>query len=174
MLSAECTWHSSLSTPHSAFTMSLIGTLNVGKTALAVNQAAIQVTGNNVANAGNADYTRQSPSITPTRDQEVRPGVFLGTGVSLDGVKRQIDEALEGRLRGSISENASADEYQQWLGRVESTFNERGDAAPPTRLSRFCGSGSTLASEPQNIGLRQVAIQNGDSVANWVKDLRSQ
>jgi flagellar hook-associated protein 1 FlgK len=154
--------------------MSLIGTLNVGKTALAVNQAAIQVTGNNVANAGNADYTRQSPSIGPTRDQQIRPGVFLGTGVSLDGVKRQIDEALEGRLRGSISENASADEYQQWLGRVESVFNELGDDDLSTRLSTFFGSWSNLANEPQNVGLRQVVIQNGDSVANWVKDLRNQ
>jgi flagellar hook-associated protein 1 FlgK len=154
--------------------MSLIGTLNVGKTALAVNQAAIQVTGNNVANAGNADYTRQSPSITPSKDQQIRPGVFLGTGVSLDGVKRQIDEALEGRLRGSVSENASADEYQQWLGRIESVFNELGDDDLSTRLSTFFGSWSNLANEPQNIGLRQVVIQNGESVGNWVKDLRNQ
>ena len=45
--------------------MSLLGALNTGKTALAVQQAAIQVTGNNIANAGNADYTRQVASVTP-------------------------------------------------------------------------------------------------------------
>ena len=38
--------------------MSLSGALNIGKSALAVQQAAIQVTGNNIANAGNADFTR--------------------------------------------------------------------------------------------------------------------
>src|SRR3954471_23235049 len=154
--------------------MSLIGTLNVGKTALAVNQAAIQVTGNNVANAGNADYTRQSPSISPSKDQQIRPGVFLGTGVSLDGVKRQIDEALEGRLRGSISENASASEYQQWLGRVESVFNELGDDDLSTRLRTFFSSWSNLANKPQDIGLRQVVIQNGEATAKWFNDLRNQ
>ena len=60
--------------------MSLVGTLNVGKSALAVQQAALQVTGNNIANAGNADYTRQVANLAPSRDQELRPGTFVGTG----------------------------------------------------------------------------------------------
>ena len=154
--------------------MSLIGTLNVGKTALATHQAAIQVTGNNVANAGNANYTRQTAVINPNRDQQVRPGIFLGTGVNLDAVKRQIDEALEGRLRGSISENESAQTYEQWLGRVESVFNELGEDDLSTRLSTFFGSWSSLANKPQDVGLRQVVLQNGDAVSKWVVDLRNQ
>ena len=154
--------------------MSLIGTLNVGKTALATHQAAIQVTGNNVANAGNANYTRQTAVINPNRDQQVRPGIFLGTGVNLDAVKRQIDEALEGRLRGSISENESAQTYEQWLGRVESVFNELGEDDLSTRLSTFFGSWSSLANKPQDVGLRQVVLQNGDAVSKWMVDLRNQ
>src|SRR5690242_10223909 len=99
--------------------MSLIGALNIGKSALAVSQAAIQVTGNNISNAGNADYTRQTVALSPGRDQELRPGVFIGTGVNLDAIQRQIDEALQGRLRGSTSDSESADTVQQWLGRIE-------------------------------------------------------
>ena len=52
--------------------MSLIGTLNIGKSALATHQASIQVTGNNIANAGNADYTRQTGHVTPGADRERR------------------------------------------------------------------------------------------------------
>ncbi len=154
--------------------MSLIGTLNVGKSALAVQQAAIQVTGNNVANVGNAGYTRQSSQISPGKDQQVRPGVFLGTGVSLDGVKRQIDEALEGRLRGSVSENEAADTMQQWLGRVESVFNELGDDDLSTRMSTFFAGWSNLANKPQDMGLRQVVVQNGDALATSFNGLRTQ
>ena len=90
--------------------MSLTGALNIGKSALAVQQAAIQVTGNNIANAGNADFTRQSASVTPSGDRQMGPGVFIGTGVNLDSVRRQIDEALEARLRGSVSDSESAGE----------------------------------------------------------------
>ena len=69
--------------------MSLIGTLNLGASALAVQQAALQVTGNNISNAGNADYTRETASIAPTPDQQVAcREVFLGTGVNLTAVQR--------------------------------------------------------------------------------------
>ena len=44
--------------------MSLIGALNIGKSALAVTQAQIQTTGNNIANAGSPDYTRQVAGST--------------------------------------------------------------------------------------------------------------
>ena len=60
--------------------MSLSGALQVGKSALAVTQAALQVTGNNIANAGNPDYTRQVANLEPSRDQQLQPGMFIGTG----------------------------------------------------------------------------------------------
>jgi flagellar hook-associated protein 1 FlgK len=154
--------------------MSLLGALNAGKTALAVHQAAIQVTGNNISNAGNADYTRQTANTSPSKDQQLKPGVFVGTGVDLTSVKRQIDEALNGRLRGSTSDAEAADTQQQWLGRVESLFNELSDEDLSTQLSTFFNSWSNLANKPQDIGLRQVVIQNGDTVAKWFQNLRSQ
>ena len=154
--------------------MSLIGTLNLAGSALAVQQAALQVTGNNISNAGNADYTRQTASTAPTPDQQITPGIFLGTGVNLTAVQRQIDESLQGRIRGSISDNEAADQTQQWLGRVESTFNELSDDDLSTQLSTFFNSWSNLANKPQDIGLRQVVIQNGQNVADWFQNLRGQ
>src|SRR3954468_21555978 len=154
--------------------MSLIGTLNLAGSALAVQQAALQVTGNNISNAGNADYTRESSRIENTPDQQIKPGIFVGTGVNLTAVQRQIDESLQGRIRGSISDNESADQMQQWLGRVEATFNELSDDDLSTQLSKFFNSWSDLANKPQDIGLRQVVIQSGQNVADWFHSLRGQ
>ncbi|MGB7159839.1 MAG: flagellar hook-associated protein FlgK [Tepidisphaeraceae bacterium] len=154
--------------------MSLIGALNIGKSALATQQAAIQTTGNNIANAGNADYTRQTARISPTKDHQIRPGVFIGTGVNLTSIQRHIDEALEGRIRGSISDNESADTTQQWIGRVESVLNELSDDDLSSQLSTFFNSWSNLANKPQDVGLRQVVVQNGDTVASWMQTLRGQ
>src|SRR5256714_14196156 len=152
--------------------MSLIGALNAATTSLAVQQAAIQVTGNNIANAGNADYTRQTSNLSPSPDQQIRRGVFLGTGVNLDSVSRQIDDALESRLRASVSDNEAADTNHQWLGQIESVFNELGDNDLSSQLSNFFTSWSNLANKPQDLGLRQVVLQNGQSVAKWFHDLR--
>jgi flagellar hook-associated protein 1 FlgK len=88
--------------------MSLTSTLNLGRNALSINQAAIQTTGSNIGNVGNPDYTRQRADITTARDQQLRPGVYVGSGPQLDGISRQIDDALEGRLRNSMSEGQSA------------------------------------------------------------------
>src|SRR5687768_2573017 len=154
--------------------MSLIGALNIGKTALAVQQAAIQTTGNNIANAGNADYSRQTTGITANRDQQIAHGVFVGTGLNLEHISRQVDESLLGRLRASISDQEAADTTQQWLGRVESLFNELSDQDLSTQLSTFFNSWSNLANKPQDVGLRQVVIQGGQTVAQWLRDLRTQ
>src|SRR5690348_3916222 len=108
--------------------MSLLGTLNIGKSALATQQAALQVTSNNIANAGNADYSRQTASVVSTPDQQLKPGVFVGTGIDLTAVSRQVDDALNSRLRSSTSDSEAADTTQQWLGQVESVFNELSDS----------------------------------------------
>jgi flagellar hook-associated protein 1 len=154
--------------------MSLIGALNVAKSSMAVQQAAIQVTGQNIANAGNADYARQTSNILSSPDQQIQPGVFIGTGVNLTEVQRQTDEALQSRLRGAISDDEGAKSMQEWLGRVESTFNELSDNDLSTQLSAFFNSWSNLANKPQDIGLRQVVIQNGDNVAKWLRNVRGQ
>src|SRR5438045_6334513 len=101
--------------------MSLIGALNTGKTALAVSQAALQVTGNNIANAGNANYTRQVADLAPSADQKLG-SAFFGSGVDLTEIQRQVDESLLSRIRGSVSDNNAAQTTQQWAGRVEAVF----------------------------------------------------
>src|SRR3954453_14340725 len=152
--------------------MSLIGTLNVGKSALAVQQAALQVTGNNIANAGNADYSRQVAQISPSIDQKIQPGMFVGTGVDLTAIKRQIDEALNSRIRSSVSDNSAADTTQQWLSRVEGVFNELSDEDLSTGMSKFFNAWSNLANKPQDVGLRQVVLQTGGAGGGRLPSLR--
>jgi len=154
--------------------MSLTGTLNIGKTALATTQALLQVTGNNISNAGNADYSRQVGRAVTNKDRMLKPGVFLGTGINLQSVTRQIDSALENRLRSAVSDNAASDTSQQWLGRVESVFNELSDTDLSTAMSTFFNSWSDLANKPADMGLRQVVLQNGNTVASRFRDLRTQ
>ncbi|MCS7033959.1 MAG: flagellar hook-associated protein FlgK, partial [Phycisphaerae bacterium] len=154
--------------------MGLTGTLSVGRSALASHQVAIQVTSNNIANANTPGYTRQVTRLTPLRDQQIAPGQFVGTGVGVDSISRAVDESLVARLRASISGGSGAEVIRQWLGRVEAAFNELSDQDLSTRLSTFFGAWSNLANKPQDIGLRQIVLQAGDAVANWMRDLRTQ
>ena len=154
--------------------MSLIGALNTGQSALAAAQASLQVTGNNISNSGNADYTRQTTQLTPAAEQQIKQGVFVGTGVDISAVQRQIDQALQGRLNSSISDGQSAQTTQQWLTQVQSVFNALGTNNLSTSMSAFFNNWSTLANSPQDIGQRQVVIQQGQTLAQQFTAQRKQ
>ena len=154
--------------------MSLVGTMNAAKSALVLNQAALQTTGNNVANVGNESYSRQVVEADPARGRQLRPGVFVGTGVDLDSIGRKIDESLEARLRAGLSGESAANSSADWLGRVEGVFNELTDDDLSTRLSEFFNGWSELATRPQDEGQRTVVLQGGAAVADRFRDLRGQ
>jgi flagellar hook-associated protein 1 len=153
--------------------MSLTGALNIGKSALAVSQAAIQTTSNNIANVGTNGYTRQVNNLAASRDQQLKPGQFVGTGVELTSIQRQIDEALESRIRASVSDDEAAKLTEQWIGRIESVFNELTDEDLSTKLSTFFNGWSELANKPQDLGLRQVVLQNGQNLSEWFQTVRT-
>jgi flagellar hook-associated protein 1 len=154
--------------------MSLTGTLNVARSALTANQIALQTVGNNIANAGNADYTRQVTRLKATAPQEIRHGLFVGTGVNVDSIERMIDESVEQRLRAAVSDGEGASAASQWLSRVESVFNELSDEDLSTAMSKFFNSWSELANKPQDVGLRQVVLQDGQNLATRVQSMRKQ
>ena len=154
--------------------MSLLGTLNTAKTALAANQVALQTTGNNIANAGNADFTRQVVSLVANGSQQIRQGLFVGMGVDVDSVSRQIDESIEQRMRASISDAQGNQATNEWLQRVQSVYNELSDSDVSTGMSTFFNSWSELANKPQDLGLRQVVVQDGANLADRLQTTRTQ
>ncbi len=154
--------------------MSLIGALNIGSSALAVQQAALQVTGNNISNAGNADYTRQVANTTANPDQQIGGGLLIGTGADITSIQRQIDDALEARLRGSTSDSSAADTSQQYLTQIETTFNALGDTNLSSQMSQFFNDWSSLANKPQDMGQRQIVLQDGQSLADQFTARRGQ
>src|ERR1700722_327907 len=145
--------------------MSLIGALNVGSSALAVAQAAIQTTGNNIANAGNANYARETTTITPSGSSEIQQGVFVGNGVEINDVQRQVDDALNQRLRNSQSDYNSSSTQQNWLGQIQSSFNALSGNDFSSSLGTFLNDWSTLANNPQDTGQRQIVVQDGSNLA---------
>lgn len=151
--------------------MSLSGTLYIGRSALAATQTAIQTVGNNIAGASDPNYTRQIARIGSAPGQQIQPGVFIGAGIRLEGVERQIDDALMQRLRGGIADGAGSGELATWLEQVESVFNELGDDDLSSQLSRFFKSWSDVATRPTDMGARQVAVAEGKNLARSLNGL---
>ena len=151
--------------------MALInGAIQIGRSAITASQAALAVTGNNMANAATPSYSRQKVHLSPTQFTEIAPGIYTGTGVTLDDVRRQVDEALNGRIRTAAGDFASNLVLQQALTRVEATFNELTESDLSSRLNAFFQAWSSLQNQPQDIASRSVVIQEGTSLTNFIRE----
>jgi flagellar hook-associated protein 1 FlgK len=154
--------------------MSLISALNIGGSALAASQLQLQTTGNNIANASNPNYVRESAQTSANPDQQIQPGIFVGTGVDVSSIQRQVDTALTARVNSAVSDNQAATTTAQWLGQVQSAFNALSGSDLSSQLSTFYNSWSSLANNPADSGLRQVVLQDGQAVTSTFQSLNGQ
>jgi len=154
--------------------MGLSGALQVGRSGLLANQVALQTTGNNLANIATEGYHRQRITLSPLRNQEIQNGVFVGTGVGIQSITRIVDEALESRLRGSITDQSGSLISQDLLRQIESIENEFSEIDLSTRLSKFFNAWSELANNPQDLSLRTLVLQEGKTIADFVSNLRGE
>lgn len=154
--------------------MGLIGSLQIGRTGLLASQAALQVVGQNLANLSTEGYHRQKITLAPERSQEIGQGLFLGRGVTIQSITRVVDEALESRLRGSISDQSASEVRQQLLGRIEAIENEFSGTDLSTALGEFFDAFSELANRPQDVSLRTMLTEQAGSVAGFIRDLSNE
>lgn len=153
--------------------MSFGGALQIGKSALTASQAAIQVAGNNMANAATVGFHRQTIHLAPARDEVIGHNARVGTGVLLQAIRREIDTALQSRYRDSVSSFSRNLVDQRFLTAIETLQNELSDNDISSLLSVFFNSFSELANNPEDSAVRDVVIQQGVSVASRIKALRA-
>lgn len=152
--------------------MSLTGALQIGRSALAASQAALQVTGNNLANAATPGYTRQVARLDPIGSGIDSQGLSVGRGVSVSEVRRQIDQALQRRLEDAVSREQGSIVDQNVLSQVESILNELSGSDLTTQLNKFFSSFSELANNPTATETRSSAVEQGVSLATFIRGMR--
>ena len=154
--------------------MGLSGALDIGRSGILTSQAALQVTGNNLANAATPGYHRQTAQLSPTIDQQIQQGVYVGTGVQIDQVHRQINQALESRLRTATADQSGSQVRQDLLNQVESIESSYSGSSLSDRLTTFFNQWSQLANNPQDTSQRNLVAQQGASLAQYIQGLRTQ
>ncbi|MFG0253383.1 MAG: flagellar hook-associated protein FlgK [Phycisphaerales bacterium JB038] len=153
--------------------MGLTSALQIGRSGIMVSQAAIQVAGNNMANAATEGYTRQVASLTPAQGQRYGVNAFVGRGVQLEGIGRQVDEAVRSRLRLAVSEESAASVNLDLLSQTEAILGELSDADLSSQLNSFFNSWSELANTPNDMTARNVVISEGETLGLFLSRLRS-
>ncbi len=149
----------------------MTGALQIGKSALLAYQSALQVVGNNVTNAGNENYTRQTPVLNPAGGVVLPEGFAPGGGVALSALKRNVDESLENRIRIALGDQAGAQIERQLLARIEGIFNELSESDLSSLMQDFFNSFSELQNQPHDLGSRQVVVSSASTI---IRELQRQ
>lgn len=154
--------------------MGLTSSLIIGQSALTASQIALQVTGNNIANVNTAGFHRQRANFVHNRGEQIQVGAYIGRGVGINDILRQLDPAVQARLRSSVAQEQGAGIDQSVLSQVESLLNELSDRADlSSQFSQFFGAFSEVAQNPGAAVTRQSAVEQGAQLASFIRQMRS-
>ncbi|WP_120077721.1 flagellar hook-associated protein FlgK [Aurantiacibacter odishensis] len=138
--------------------------LNIGKSGAMAARAALDLTAQNIANAGNPDYARRSlamAEVAATSGIGVEPGTAL-SGVRVDRVLRSDSLFLQNEARRTSGDLARADAELAGLTHAESAIEQAGIYGA---IVDFEASLSRLASDPLGGALRAAALEDGRRLA---------
>ncbi|QDU77551.1 Flagellar hook-associated protein 1 [Bremerella volcania] len=150
--------------------MSLFSSLQQANNALQAAQVGLQVTGNNIANVNTPDYLRQRVIYTPAPTQAVG-NLRLGLGVKVEAIVQQVDHFLEERLRGSRSDLAKGEAEENTFTQLDALIGELSDTDLSTSLNNFFGSINDILNQPEDLGVRNLTILRGQTLADDISRL---
>ncbi|MCO7222132.1 flagellar hook-associated protein FlgK [Klenkia sp. PcliD-1-E] len=153
--------------------MSGFSSLTVASRALAAQQRAIDVTGQNVANANTVGYTRQrvemqslaSVSAYGLQSREDSPG----NGVSADKVIRVRDAFLERRAQQQAGLTSQAAATAATYDQLETSFGEPGDTGIQSLLTKTSAAWSQLSTRPTDTSSRIAVLASADALAKGLR-----
>jgi flagellar hook-associated protein 1 FlgK len=137
--------------------------LSIGLSALRAAQLGLNVTANNIANAGTPGYHRQRAEFVDRPPWEWNRHL-LGTGVEVARIGRFYSRITESALTANRAAQADTSAQLETLRRIELLFTP-GASGLLDKLGRFFNSLEELAARPDDLALRRIAVQNADALA---------
>ncbi|MEL7445616.1 MAG: flagellar hook-associated protein FlgK [Pseudomonadota bacterium] len=139
--------------------------INIGQSGAAAARAALELTSQNIANAGNADYTRRTLSQSEVVGTATI-GLFTNTafsGVRIGSINRSDSTFLQIGARDAASDLARADAELTNLRRTEGALESAGVFE---RITDFEAALGQLEGDPLDPSLRAAALESGRVAAD--------
>lgn len=150
--------------------MSTFSGLGTALSSLIAQRQALEVSGQNVANANTVGYTRQRAAIASLPAATV-PSMFstsngVGQGTAVTGFERMGDVFLDARLRNETSGASRLATVASEYDTLESTIGEPTTTGFSKDLTSFWTAWSDVANDPSKASTRAVVLQRGQAVAD--------
>lgn len=148
--------------------MSLISSLNIAQQALSVNQSALTVVANNIANVGTDGYSKQKVNLASITSNysAANPTEQANAlhGVTIQDIQRYSDDFLESYYRNNNSSHSYLNEYTTISSSIETMTNTLQNGGLSTALDSFYNAASALSDNPSSATTRENFIQAAKNV----------
>lgn len=146
--------------------------LTIGGSAISAYQRALGTVSNNIANLNTEGYSRQDVALAPNTPEN-RAGIYLGTGVIVNGVKRAYSEFAASSLRNSFSSLNTQDPLVQYSNRIIDVMGSA-KSGLTSALDQFFTSVQAVAAAPASVETRSQFLTSADAVAGRLRELSGQ
>lgn len=141
------------------------GVFNMASKALLVQQKAINVTGNNIANVNTPGYSRQKLNVETNAPLTSSLGP-MGDGVRATGIERKYDRFLGAQIINESQTMGRWEAQKSGLERAEIVLNESGGYGLNHALSEFWTTWQDLSNSPENKSVRAVLVSKSEFLAD--------
>ena len=153
--------------------------LNTAKNTLQAQNAVLNTTAHNIANANTPGFSRQSVTIVPIPDAANRgfgnaSRVSIGGGVEAKIVTRNRFALYDVIYR---TENQNLNDFtktEELMHQVELLFDEPSDRGLSGVLNNFFNGWQEVANDPQNMAARESLKSNADELASRMHRIYNQ
>lgn len=145
-----------------------IWALEVAKSALFAQQAAIYVTAHNIANVNTPEYSRQQVVLSTLGPVNL-PVAYLGRGVWVEEVRRIYDRFLTLQINYQQSEKSFWETYHTKLSYLEAIFGTSEEEGIPKLVSDFFNAWHDLALNPTGYAERTALLAVSENLCEFVR-----
>lgn len=151
---------------------STFGGLEIAFSSLQAQQRALDITGQNMANANTPGYVRQSANLTENPDITI-PGINgqLGTGVNVSSIDRHNDPFLTSMANQQSSQLSQWQTTDNSLQQIEAILNEPSGTGLGNALDSFWSAWQSLANNPGDDGARAAVVAQGSNLAGDFRNI---
>ena len=144
---------------------------SIGLSGLTAAQNALDIIGNNIANAATEGYHRQRIELAPAYSSQVG-SLLLGGGVDVAGVTRLIDSFLEQEILRQQSSLGQVSKELATLRTVENAFGELSTSGGlSTAIDSFFNALQDLCAHPAEDNCQSQAVTAAETMASQFRML---
>ena len=152
--------------------MSSFSGLNTALSSLIAQRQALEVAGQNIANANTVGYTRQRATLASVEalssPSMFSAGLTTGNGTSVTSIARLGDIFLDARVRSETGGAASAATKADAYARLESTIAEPGELGVSDALQKFWGAWEQVGLHPDSAAVRNVLLETSKALTQRI------